>query len=103
MDTAADCDRDESGVCVWAWEFSCVCDTVLVGGLGDGRTLSLPPLRGRVGVVVVLMGSVQSTAAPAGVGTAVESWRRVVRPMPRKRALNEGMVIFVVVLRRGGA
>jgi hypothetical protein len=73
---------------------------VLVGGLGDGRTLSLPPLRGRVGVVVVVMGSVQSIAAPAGVGAAAESWRRVVRPRPRKRALNEGMVIFVVVLRR---
>jgi hypothetical protein len=70
---------------------------------GDGRTVSLPPLRGRDGVVVVVMGSVQSTAAPAGVGAAAESWRRVVRPRPRKRALNEGMVIFVVVLRRGSA
>ena len=53
--------------------------------------------------MVVVMGSVQSIAAPAGVGAAAESWRRVVRPRPRKRALNEGMVIFVVVLRRGSA
>jgi hypothetical protein len=76
---------------------------VLVGELGgDGRIVGLPPLRGRVGVVVIVMGSVQSTAASAGVGAAAESWRRVVRPRP-KRALNEGMVIFVAVLRRGSA
>jgi hypothetical protein len=100
LDAAADCDRDESEAHAWAWEFSCVCDTVLVSDLGgDVRRVSLPPLRGRVGVVVFVMGSVQSTATPAGVGAAAESWRRAVRPRPRKRRLNEGMVIFVLVLR----
>ena len=75
-----------------------------MGELGeDGKKVSLPPLRGRVGAVVIVMGSVQSTAASAGVGAAVESWRKVVRPRPRKRALKEGMGIFVVVLRRGSA